>query len=326
MAGFRKAKAEQAALKIGLYGKAGSGKTFTSLLIAEGLAKHDGKRIAMVDTERGSDFYALHVADRKVHPEAFDFDALYSRGMMEVLQECTKLSPKEYSCVIIDSMTHLWQVCTDSYTGKKTSEGAIPINAWGGIKKPYKSLMSWMLSTPMHVILCGRLGIDYGPKLDGSDENEVKGYKMKAEGETGYEPHVLIRLEEARKLNHDSVPTAYIEKDRTGTLQGKSIQWPSFDNIAAPMLRLLGTTQAAVDSDEAAIADAEAKAIDEGTRAVKSEKARDEFMARLMLAKTKAEVEKISKEITPQLKKEMLPEHVTELRNKYQERLDQISA
>ena len=39
MAGFRKAKAEQAALKIGLYGPPGSGKTFTSLLIAEGLAK-----------------------------------------------------------------------------------------------------------------------------------------------------------------------------------------------------------------------------------------------------------------------------------------------
>jgi Cdc6-like AAA superfamily ATPase len=44
MAGFRKAKAEQAALKMGVYGPPGSGKTFTSLLLAEGLGKVSGKR------------------------------------------------------------------------------------------------------------------------------------------------------------------------------------------------------------------------------------------------------------------------------------------
>ena len=46
MAGFRKAKAEQAAIKMGLYGPPGAGKTFTALLIAEGLARLSGKRIA----------------------------------------------------------------------------------------------------------------------------------------------------------------------------------------------------------------------------------------------------------------------------------------
>ena len=51
MAGFRKAKAEQAALKVGLYGPPGSGKTFTALLLAEGLAKATKKRVAYVDTD-----------------------------------------------------------------------------------------------------------------------------------------------------------------------------------------------------------------------------------------------------------------------------------
>jgi len=46
---FRRAKGgEQAALKMGLYGLAGSGKTFTALLIAEGLAKLNGERIFIV--------------------------------------------------------------------------------------------------------------------------------------------------------------------------------------------------------------------------------------------------------------------------------------
>jgi pantothenate kinase-related protein Tda10 len=64
MAGFQKAKAEQAALKIGIYGPPGSGKTFTSLLMAEGLAQATKRRVAYVDTEHGTDFYCKAVPMR----------------------------------------------------------------------------------------------------------------------------------------------------------------------------------------------------------------------------------------------------------------------
>ena len=46
MTAFQKPQALKAALKMALYGPAGSGKTFTALLVAEGLARHTGKRIA----------------------------------------------------------------------------------------------------------------------------------------------------------------------------------------------------------------------------------------------------------------------------------------
>src|SRR5437660_9575109 len=115
MAGFRKAKAEQAALKMGVYGPPGSGKTFTSLLIAEGLAKITGKRIALVDTEHGSDFYCQKVLTRQVHPEAFDFDALYTRSIMKTVSAVKTLDTEQYGVVIIDSVTHLWQACIEAY-------------------------------------------------------------------------------------------------------------------------------------------------------------------------------------------------------------------
>src|SRR5579863_1775218 len=108
MSGFRKAKAEQAALKMGIYGPPGSGKTFTSLLIAEGIAKLTGKRVALVDTEHGSDFYCQKVGTRQVHPEAFDFDALYTRSIMDTLKAVKELDTAQYSIVVIDSITHLW--------------------------------------------------------------------------------------------------------------------------------------------------------------------------------------------------------------------------
>src|ERR1022692_2671006 len=68
MAGFQKPLPLKAALKMALYGAAGSGKTFTALLVSEGLARHTGKRIAFCDTEYGTAFYGQEVAQRAVHP------------------------------------------------------------------------------------------------------------------------------------------------------------------------------------------------------------------------------------------------------------------
>ena len=61
MTSFHKPTARKAALKMALYGPAGSGKTFTALLLAEGLARQVGKRVAFCDTEFGTTFYAQHV-------------------------------------------------------------------------------------------------------------------------------------------------------------------------------------------------------------------------------------------------------------------------
>jgi signal recognition particle GTPase len=101
MAGFRKAKAEQAALKVGMYGLPGSGKTFTALLAAEGLARVTGKRVAFCDSERGTDFYAQAVKARTIHPEAFDFDALYSRSIVEISDAVRGLDPTKYGVLVI---------------------------------------------------------------------------------------------------------------------------------------------------------------------------------------------------------------------------------
>jgi len=328
MAGFRKAKAEQAALKMGIYGPPGSGKTFTSLLLAEGLSKITGKRVAYIDTEHGTDFYCQAVPTRAVHPEAFDFDALYTRSITEVLKSVRELPQEQYGVVILDSVTHLWEAAMAAYGGKLTSIGTIPMHAWGKIKKPYKELMAALLSSTMHVIICGRQKTMYAEDEE-TEELKAIGVTMRAEGETPYEPHILIRMEAIRpkRTNEVAQIIAYAEKDRTGVLSGRSFVNPTFDSLCKPLLGLLGKDQAQVGTiDETAAQDAEALSQAESTKATDSAALLLEVSSKIGLAKDGKSLKAVGAEITPQLKARMLPADVSTLRERYQEREQAVKA
>lgn len=325
MSGFKKAKAEQAALKVGLYGSAGSGKTFTALLCAEGLAKISGKRIAYVDTERGTDFYCKNVPDRKIHPEAFDFDALYSKSIMEVLSSIKALDQNEYGVIVIDSITHIWEAARLAYNGKETSAGTIPFHAWAKIKKPYKELVAYLLSSPMHVFICGRQGNEFDEDEETGELKKV-GTKMKAEGETPYEPHILIHMESVKDPKTGiATITAFAEKDRTGILAGRTIHNPSFNNLVAPILPLLGGVQAEIKPDtETAAHDAEVISDMDLEKEKRSADVLKKFKARFVICENIQQLEAIGKEITPKLKSEMLNSHVAEMREAYKTAEDML--
>lgn len=320
MAGFRKAKAEQAALKMGLYGAQGSGKTFTALLMAEGIAKLTGKRVALIDTERGSDFYVQAVPTRKVHPGAFDVDAAYTREISTVLELIQSLNPQTHSVIVIDSITHIWQACINAYTGGMTKADTIPFHAWGKIKKPYKDLMNLLLSSPIHAFICGRQGNEFEKDDETGELNRV-GYKMKAEGETPYEPHILLRFEAIRNPKDQTFTiTAFAEKDRTGVLAGQTIAWPCYENIVVPLLPLLGDTQAHIASeDESAQHDAEKLAENEASKTNESADLLKKFTAKIALCENLKQLDALGKEITPEIKKRMVASDLADVRQAFLE-------
>lgn len=320
MAGFRKAKAEQAAVKLGFYGQAGSGKTLTALMCAEGLAEESKKRIAYVDTERGTDFYCKDVQDRKVHPKGFDFDALYTRSITEIIQSVKGLNFNEHGVIVLDSITHIWEAAIAAYSGNETRIGTIPFHAWAKIKKPYKELINYLLSSPMHVIFCGRQGNEFDTDEDTGELKKV-GTKMKAEGETPYEPHILIHMEAVKDTKTGlSTITAFAEKDRTGILSGKTITNPNYNNIIKPILYLLGDKQADMKSiDETSAIDAEIITEQDKAKEEESKNILTRYTSKIALCETLLQLKEIQKEITPELKKRMLTNHVSELRDKYLE-------
>lgn len=314
MGSFRRAKAQQAVLKLGLYGPTGAGKTFTSLLLAEGLAKHQGKRIAYVDTERGTDFYAKDIPARQMHPAAFDFDALYTRSITDILNAVRSLDSKEYAVAIIDSITHVWEAARLAYGGKETTGGGIPLHAWAKIKKPYKELMNLIMSSSLHVIICGRQGNEYDEHPETGELRRI-GVKMRAEVETPYEPHILVRLE-----NRNNTISAIVEKDRTGVLTGKIIQWPNFDNMINPILPYLDGQQAVIPDEESVSRhDAECLAEEDTKRTNESKSLLDRYKARLSLAENNGDLTKISRELTSSAKKQFLANDLTVLRNAFLE-------
>jgi hypothetical protein len=247
MGKFKRAEAQQAKLKIGHYGEQGSGKTLTALLFAEWLAQKEGKRVAIIDTERGSDFYAKPIPERSVHPAAFDFDALYTRSLYEAIDAVEQINPAEHGVLIIDSVTHLWEAAKEAYKGKMTSKGGIPVQAWGEIKKPYKRLMSLFVDGDFHAIVCGREGVMMEENADG--EARVVGKRMKAEGETPYEPHILLRFHPARTPDGGYLTQFFCEKDRSGILTGKWFANPTPAAIE-PIYGYLSGTQGKLGSLE----------------------------------------------------------------------------
>lgn len=257
---FQKAKgAGHAKLKIAFYGSQGTGKTFTSLLLGEGLAAREGKRIAYIDTEFGTNWYAMPIKERKVHPEAFDFDVIYTRSVMEMLEAVRGIDPNQHGVVIVDSVTHAWDAAKEAYTGPKMRNGQIPIQAWAAIKKPYKQLMAALLDGNFHAIICGRESIVM-EEDENTGEMKVTGAKIKAEGETGYEPHLLARMSQKReKKTEEFHIESFFEKDRSGVLAGRTIIDPNFDTFAPVISHLTGGTQAKLGAPEdAAEKDAEA--------------------------------------------------------------------
>ncbi len=248
---FKKAAPQQAFVKMTLYGPPGSGKTMTALLFAEGLAKHRGKRVAYIDTEHGTDFYAKAIKARTVHPAEFDFDAIYTRSLQVALDEIKGLDTNAHGVVVIDSITHFWEAAIEAYSGKKTSIESIPMHAWGAIKRPYKQLMSLLIGMPIDVIICGR----QKSLFDTNDDGELQkvGVGLKAEGETQYEPHICARMytiadpEGGEKVAHCAM---FVEKDRSSVLHGRKHVDPNFLTIR-PVLDVLTDKTQAPPEDEA---------------------------------------------------------------------------
>ena len=236
MSSFQKAEPVVSSFFALFYGLPGSGKTFTALQVAEGLAERRGKRIAFIDTEGGTRPYRKR-RPVDVHPEPFDFDVLETRSVAQSIGAIESLDPKKHGVLVIDSISHIWDACQAAVSAR-TRSNTIRLQDWAKVKAPMRQIFRWAATTPIDVIFCGRQKTVFEEGPDGSLKKV--GHTVRSESETGHEPDVILHFEanidEKTKETHW---VAWGEKDRWGLLAGKHVVDPSFDDFSG-YLDLLG--------------------------------------------------------------------------------------
>lgn len=130
-----------------LYGKSGSGKTYSALKLAQGLLDDPiNERICLIDSENGRASY---------YSDEFDFDVINIEPPYTPSRflEAFRLAEKNYKVIIIDSLTSVWDGsggCCDM------AENGKGLNAWLVPKKQHSKLTNAIYASKAHKIICCR--------------------------------------------------------------------------------------------------------------------------------------------------------------------------
>ena len=148
---FRPAKREAIPLLLGVAGGTGSGKTFSALLLARGLA--NGQPFALIDTENGR---GLHYADQFPEMQHARLDAPFRP---ERYAEAIIAGAADHPVVVVDSMSHEWAGdggCLDWHDELMGGDQKKNLSAWIKPKLAHKRMVTRLLQVNAHVILAFR--------------------------------------------------------------------------------------------------------------------------------------------------------------------------
>lgn len=224
---FQKATKKKSRLRLALLGPSGSGKTYSALAIG----KHLGKRIAVIDTERGSaSKYADDVAE-------FDVLELTSFSPTKYIAAMREAASAGYDVLVVDSLSHAW-FGADGILDQKDKKGGNSFDAWRTLTPQHNDLVEAILAYPGHVICTMRSKMEYVQEKDSKGKTVVRKVGMAPVQREGmeYEFDVIGEMDVDHAL--------HITKSRAPTLADAIIRKPSKD-VAEALLGWLD--QGAVD-------------------------------------------------------------------------------
>lgn len=206
---LKPAMKKETRLRLAIAGPAGSGKTYSSLLIASGLANWN--KICVIDTERGSsncyaDLGPYYVAEL----EPPFSPAKYISAIKEAEQAGMEV-------IIIDSLSHAWagEGGVLDIHGQAADKNKNSFTAWREVTPLHNRLVDTILQSKAHIIVTLRTKTEYV-----IDEVSKKIRKV------GLAPIQRDGLEYEFTIFGDLSPTHLltVSKDRTGLFQDQSFQ------------------------------------------------------------------------------------------------------
>lgn len=193
---FRKASRKSVPMLLSISGVSGSGKTYSALQLAAGIAG-DG-RVGMIDAENGrGEMYEDSPGIKASYPNGFEYarlDPPFSpKAYIEALTAAEKAGIK---LAIVDSATHEWEGidgCVE--IAEKHKLRGMP--NWAMAKMEHKRFVNHCLSSPMHIIFCLRAREKVNiMEVNGKTEIIPAGIQPICEKNFVFEMLVSLRVEE----------------------------------------------------------------------------------------------------------------------------------
>ena len=211
---FTKAERSDTCIKLALTGASGSGKTYGALKLARGLVGAKGK-IAFIDTENGSGklYYNL--------TEFFHCDLSAPFEYQKFIDAVKAAEQAGFDCVVIDSLSHLWQGILDEKSNIDR-KGGNQYSNWTVPSIHFNETIQTILQSPIHVIACLRVKTEYVIEA----EVNSKGKTVSVPKKVGLAPVMRdnIDYEFSTVLEVEIDHQCTTSKDRTGLFVNKTFQ------------------------------------------------------------------------------------------------------
>jgi len=204
---LEQAQRNQVKLRLGLSGASGFGKSYSALLLANGIT-NDWSKIAIIDTENNSASLYAHLGEFNVLP----LDEPYSpERYIEAIKTCEKASME---VVIIDSITHEWQGKGGCLQIHEKLGGTFQM--WAKVTPRHQAFIDAILQSKCHIITTVRKKVDYSMDKDANGRTKVVKLGLKDITREGFEYEVTTNFEIINE-NH----LVQVSKDRTNLFSGK---------------------------------------------------------------------------------------------------------
>lgn len=204
---LQQAQRHQVKLKLGLSGASGFGKSYSALLLANGIT-NDWTKIAIIDTENNSASLYSHLGDFNV----LALNEPYSpERYIEAIKICEKAG---IEVIIIDSITHEWQGKGGCLQLHEQLGGRF--QDWARISPRHQAFIDTILQSTCHIITTTRRKIDYSLDSDQNGRTKVIKHGTKEITREGFEYELTTNFE---LVNDKHLVVA--SKDRTGLFMNK---------------------------------------------------------------------------------------------------------
>jgi len=213
MSRIRVAERSQVKLKIEVSGLSGSGKTYSSLLLAKGLTTGWDK-VGLIDSENGSGELYSHLGPYKYIDIRYGADASLVRdphSPESYISAIKEMASAGCEVIVIDSISHEWDGIGGCLESVERLGGKF--SAWGSVTPRHKAFLDTILNTPVHIIATARKKSDYiigEEEKNGRTRQKIEKVGLKDVQREGTEYEFTLQF--TIDLKH----LATAEKDRTG--------------------------------------------------------------------------------------------------------------